>query len=184
MPAAEPPEWIRDAVGRSAAEVRSFVRTGALFTARPGKFAREWAEGRLRALNPLGVLATGAAVLAVARALLDWVVSRSAPEGGVWKQLADAVAPFIHYAVLGLLCHAVLRVLGSRRKLSDSLAISLFAGGGPGVLTPIVVYLSGAVLWMASGRPDVIASGLLGSLPHGAARVLLWVSLAGYALFL
>jgi len=65
-----PPDWVRDALVKSAEEVRSFVGTGALFTARPQKFAREWFSGRLRALNPLGVLVTGAGVLATARLIL------------------------------------------------------------------------------------------------------------------
>ena len=178
-----PPDWVREAAVKSAEEVKSFVGTGVAFIARPGRFAREWAADQRTALNPLGVLATGAGVLASARALLDVVLGRPGAGGGLIESVADAVAPFVHYLFLGLICHLLLR-RGSGRRLTDSLAMALFAGGGPGVLVPVVVYVAGVALWWTSGRPPVIHNGLLGSLPHLQQRVLLGVSYAGYALFL
>lgn len=169
---------------RSADEVRSFLGTGARFTMHPVRFARDWRSDRLQALNPLGVLATGAGVLAVARVTLDFLLSRPSAGQGLIDSALDAVAPFVHYAALGTLAHAFLRVLRSRRPLTDSLAMSLFAGGGPGVLAVLVTYAAGLALWLASGRPEVIHNGLLGSLPPGAARALSWVADAGYVLFL
>jgi hypothetical protein len=185
MPVTEAPDWVREALARSAEEARSFVLTGTLFTWRPGRFARDWANGQLRVLNPMGVLATGAGVLAVARLVLSWLLGRG---GGGREDLLgsvrDALAPFAHYVVLGALCHLALRTLGSRRRLRDSLAMSLFAGGGPGVLSPLVVYAVGAALWAGTGRGDVIHNGLIGSLPGDAATALRDIADAGYALFL
>ena len=175
-----PRDWVRDALVKTAEEVRSFVATGARFTARPQKFARDWEQGSLLALNPLGVLATGAGVLATARALLDLVLQRPAAGGGFIDSVVDGVAPFAHYAFLGLVAHLVMR----RRPLTDSLAMALFSGGGPGVLVPIVVYVSGALLWFWCGRPPVVEHGLIGSLPPLQQWILLGISYAGYALFL
>jgi len=121
----------------------------------------------------------------VARALLDLVVGRSAGAQGLLEAVRDGVAPFAHYAVLGALCHVVLRATTrSRRKLSDSIAMSLFAGGGPGVASTLIVYVAGVAVWILAGRPDVVHNGLLGSLPPYAARPLLFIAYAGYALFL
>ncbi len=181
MGAAESPDWVRDAAIRSIDEVRTFTVNGALFIARPGWFAREWIEGRLRALNPLAVLATGAGVLGVARALLDLILGRGPAAQGLLESVRDAVAPFAHYAMLGLFCHLLLR---PRRRLRDSLGVALFAGGGPGVASALLVYAAGIALWYWAGRPPVIHAGLLGSLPPLQARLLLWIAYSGYALFL
>ncbi len=178
-------DWVRDAIARSVDEGRAFVATAWAFTSRPGRFAIDWTSGRSGALNPLGMLATGAAVLSAARALLELALGRGANPQGLLEAVRDAVAPFLHYMVLGILAHAVLRAIArSRRRLTDSLAMALFAGGGPGVASTVVVYVVGAVLWIAAGKPDVIHAGLLGSLPAWAARPLLYVAYAAYALFL
>jgi Na+-transporting NADH:ubiquinone oxidoreductase subunit NqrB len=178
-------DWVRDAIERSSEEVRSYVGAGVAVTLRPARFAADWVEGRQRALNPLGMLATGAAVLSTARALLDVVVGRSSAAQGLLEAIRDGVAPFAHYLVLGAICHVLLVAMTrSGRRLTDSLAMSLFAGGGPGVASALIVYVAGALLWMVSGRPDVVRNGLLGSLPPAAAGPLLWIAYAGYALFL
>jgi hypothetical protein len=62
--------------------------------------------------------------------------------------------------------------------------MALFAGGGPGVVAALVAYVAGIALWMASGRPDAVHNGLLGSLPSSPARTLLSIAYAGYAVFL
>jgi hypothetical protein len=182
--AAQPPDWIRGAIERAREEAWKYVATGVAFALRPGRFASTWIEGRERALNPFAILATGAGVLSVARALLDLVVGRPAGAQGLLEAVRDGVAPFAHYAVLGALCHLVLRAGRSQRRLSDSIAMSLFAGGGPGVASALIVYVAGIALWILAGRPDVVHGGLLGSLPPYAARPLLWIAYAGYALFL
>ena len=177
--------WIGDAAQRSWDEARAFVATGLRFTFQPARFGRAWIDGRSDAPNPLGVLATGAATLAASRAALDVVLGRAAQAQGLWQTLLEAVAPFAHYLALATVAHLILALLvRGRQRYTDSVAMALYAGGGPGVLAPIVVYVVGAALWFASGRPAVIQHGLLGSLPFPAAHALLWVSYAGYALFL
>jgi hypothetical protein len=181
----QPRDWVRDALERSWEEVRSFVATGVAFTWRPARFACDWVEGRQRALNPLGMLATGAGVSSAARALLDLALGRSAGAQGLLEAVRDGVAPFAHYAVLGTLCHFLLvTATRSGRRLTDSLGLSLFAGGGPGVASTLLVYVVGLALWLGSGRVDVVHNGLLGSLPPTPARTLLWISYFGYAVFL
>jgi hypothetical protein len=180
--APDSPAWIRDAAERAWEELRLYVETAVLFTLRPGRFALEWVEGRRLALNPLAMLATAAGVLGTATNLLGRLLGRSGGESTLLRDVIAAVAPFVHYAVLGALCHAVLRLFGSRRPLRDSLGLALFAGGGPAVGTVLLTYLVGAGLWLANGRPTIVA-GLMGSLPHRSAIALSVLAVGGFIAF-
>ena len=185
MYASRSPDWIRDAVARTADEIRAFVATGAAFLLAPGAFARDWAEGRSSAPNPFAILATGAGTLAAARLLIEAMVGRGGGDASLLASVRDAVAPFVHYAFLGAVCHAALRPFArAGRSWRDSLAISLFAAGGPGVASVLSVYLAGTAAWIASGRPEVLTGGFFAALPRSASIVLQLVAMAAYIAFL
>src|SRR5262249_26498736 len=69
------------------------------------------------------------------------------------------------------------------RSWRDSLAISLFAAGGPGVASVLAVYLVGFALWLATGR-HVLAGGVFGALPRSASVALQLIAMAAYVAFL
>src|SRR5262245_11742317 len=185
MYAARSPDWIRDAAVRTADEIRAFVATGAAFLVAPGTFARDWAEGKGSAPNPFAILATGAGTLAAARLLLQAIAGWGGDTASLLVSVRDAVAPFVHYAFLGTVCHAVLRPFSrARRSWRDSLAISLFAAGGPGVASVLSIYLTAAVLWFASGRPAPRAGGFFATLPKNASIALQILAMVAYFAFL
>lgn len=124
-------------------------------------------------------------MLAAARALLHAVAGGGAADSSLVGSILDAVAPFAHYAFLGAVCHAALRPLArSGRSFSDSLGISLFAAGGPGVAAVLLVYLAGVGAWVVSGRPEVGAGGLFAALPRSVSVGLQLLAMAAYVVFL
>ena len=95
-----------------------------------------------------------------------------------------AGAPFLHYALLGLGCHLVLRLFGSQRHLRDSVALALFAGAGPAALVNLLIDAFGALLYLQAGRPPLLRGGLFATL-HGPLRdLLVRFSAAGFVTFL
>ncbi len=155
-----PPDWIRGALRQTARELGEFVATGLAFSRHPGRFADEWYRGEREALNPFGMLATAAAIVASAHQFLPPIalalVKSARPTGdeddSLARQLLAAVGPFAHYALLGALAHAVLRAGGSTRKLRGSLGVALFAGAGPGFGAYLLIYLAAmAVTLSGSG---------------------------------
>ncbi|HET9992097.1 MAG TPA: hypothetical protein VFQ65_26385, partial [Kofleriaceae bacterium] len=63
------PAWLRDGFAAMWHEVRSYLSTSWELVHSPAQFAARWYEGTRTALNPLAMLATGAAVLAAVRQL-------------------------------------------------------------------------------------------------------------------
>jgi hypothetical protein len=152
------PDWVRDALRQFLEEVRLFVRTAVDFTLHPSAFAEAWVVGRQRALNPIGFLATAFAVLAPFDALLVHLVHKTGDEAGqpsLLRAALGAILPFGYYLLLGMLQHATLRAFGSKRRLRDSCAMALYAGGGPASAARIVVELMVLALYYHSGRTSV-----------------------------
>jgi hypothetical protein len=161
------PDWIADSVRSALGELLLFFRTAAAFTLRPGRFAKEWVGGRRRALNPLAFLATSAALLGGLRALFHGAFPASDDGGGLTGQIADAVAPYLHYAALGVIAHFVFVLCGSRGvRLRESLAVALYAGGGPAALADIAVAAVSAAYLAVRGEAT---TALLPSSPWGMA---------------
>ena len=137
VPPAEP-AWLADAVRKTKDELRRFVETAWACTRHPAQFASEWASGTRQTLNPVGFLATSAAILGPWRNLfLRWSALLPA-DASLLGQLYESIQPFILYAALGFLCHPVLRLAGSRRRLSSTVAIALYVGGGPAAAAELV----------------------------------------------
>src|SRR4051812_5122670 len=156
--AGDSPNWIREAAANAAGELRLFFQTARDFTAHPIRFAVAFTEGRQRAMNPLAFLATSAALLGGLRLLLRSLAGGADENLSLVTQALDALAPYLHYAVLGSLAHAVFRLTGARRPLRDSLAMALFAGGGPAALAEVLTALT-ALAFDLSHPPNAIARG-------------------------
>jgi hypothetical protein len=145
-----PPDWIREAWRVTVADLRAFVRTAATFVAHPRRFAAGWAAGRERALNPLAFLATSAAVLGGAQALFGLDHG-----GSIAYTLLALIAPYAHFAFLGLVAHLCLRVLGSHQRLRASLGIALYVGGGPALAFTLAFYAVTGVMMAATHAASV-----------------------------
>jgi hypothetical protein len=125
------PQWIRHEAKATVGVFANFFRTAVAFTRRPGAFAAEFAAGRSRAQNPLNFLATSSAIVACAGLLGNSLVGRDDGGSGLWEEIGKALGPYVYFAALGLITHALLRLRGSVRPLRSSIAMALFAGGGP-----------------------------------------------------
>jgi hypothetical protein len=153
------PDWIRDALRQTRAEVVLFLRTVRDFSLHPWRFGREWTNGQRHPLNPLGFLATAFAVMGPTRAAFIALVGTGTEERtSMWLDALGALLPFAYYLLLGALEHLVLRVFGSRQPLRDSLAMALYAGGGPASAITLLMLLVGLVLHL-SGQPVFIHGG-------------------------
>ena len=132
--ATDAPDWVRETVRVTRDEIRRFVATAVGFMLRPARFGAAWAAGEGDALNPLGFVATALAITGAVAAVLD-----PGDDGGRLALLVGhAILPYAYYAALGALCHPVLRAFGSTRPLRASVAVGLYAGGGPGLLLLLV----------------------------------------------
>jgi hypothetical protein len=141
------PDWVRESVVTVRDEIVRFVATFFHFLRHPQRFAAAWYEGKTRALNPAGFLSTSLAVTAATRAVLSGLLGtgRTPDDGGLWSTLGDATLPYVYYIALGVLCHPILRLFGSKRPLRATVAIALFSGGGPGLLLILSMYLQVAI---------------------------------------
>jgi hypothetical protein len=121
------PTWIRDLLAFWAAEVRLFLHTLGQFVRAPHAFGADWAEGRLRVINPAAFLAATWPLLLPAdyglQHLLGWDHRRNV---GLGIEVARALKPYLLVVPASLLIHAALRLGGSRRRLSSTLAMMLY----------------------------------------------------------
>jgi hypothetical protein len=133
------PDWVREAAAAVRGESVRFVRTAVYFSVHPRRFATAWYDGTTEALNPVGFLSTSLAISTAVVTVSAWLLDRK-DDGGFWSNLGDATLPYIYYVLLGILSHVVLRLCGSTRPLRASVAIALFAGGGPGLVLRFILY--------------------------------------------
>jgi hypothetical protein len=153
------PRWIAEAARAGWHEALLYARTFAGATLRPGRFVRGWLAGE-RAMNPFGFLATSAALLATSTSLLGHLLDRDEGGSSLLEELQQSLSPYVYYAALGLIVHGVLVATGSRRKLSSSIAVALYAGGGPATLMTLLYVALAAVL-----RPKVHVGLVLAAPP-------------------
>jgi hypothetical protein len=155
-----PPPWVSIAARQTWSELREFFATALAFSRHPARFADAWYRGEREALNPFGMLATAAAIVASVHQVVPLLVlalfpkARREDDGGdsLVHQVLAAVGPFLHYALLGALAHAVLRLAGSRRLLRGSIGVALFAGAGPGSGGYLLIYLVAVVVTMSGSK--------------------------------
>jgi len=181
--------WLADSVRLAVREARSFAAAVAAVTFRPARFASGWVTGERPAMNPLGYFATSVAIVAVCQKLAFAVVG--AGEGaGLLVEAANAIGPYLYYVALGMLCHAMLRARGSRRTARGSLAMALYAGGGPFALATIANLVAFTIAHLRFGKgefsgaemltPQVLALGVVAFGSRLAALVIFARVLSGF----
>jgi hypothetical protein len=141
------PPWLRDGASAAWREVRGYLSTAWAFTRAPHRFMAEWARGERTALNPLAMLATGAAITAAMHQLAGAVVGIAHPDGLI-DAVLTALGPYAHYVALGLLCHVVVaRRDADGAGVLDSVATALYAGAGPAALAEAIGWLVICAVW-------------------------------------
>jgi hypothetical protein len=153
--------WLAESLRTAAAETILYLRTVAAVSLRPARFAARWLREEQRALNPLGYFATSVSLMAVVYSLLVRWLHLPGGNESFLAELLDASGPYLHYAALGLITHALLRLGGSQRTVTGSLAIALYVGGGPATLVTI---LNLAIYGLARGvlhRTEFVGTGAL-----------------------
>ena len=136
------PAWLRDGFGATWHEVRSYLETTWALVRRPSKFATEWFEGTRTAMNPLAMLATGATLVAATRQLGATVLDLPHPDSLI-TAIASALGPYAHYVLLGLLFHLTMVPCARDRsiRVTDTVALSLYAGAGPAAVAESLGWL-------------------------------------------
>jgi hypothetical protein len=157
--AEQSPPWVKEAIANAAGEVRLFVRTLARVTLRPRAFARDWASRRTPAMNPLAFVATCASLLAALGQAYRWVGVPLDAGGSFLADVGEYAKPFAFYAATGLVAHLVMVPFGRRRRVLDSVAVGLYAGG-PALLGYALVTLVVVAAWLYEGRPASPGGGL------------------------
>ena len=128
------PTWLADGARAAIRELGLYLETAWSLLRRPHAFLSDWYSGRARAMNPLAMLATGAAIVAGSRQLAGAALGLETADS-LWGAIFSALGPYVHYIALGLLCHGVVWLTArSPVRASDSVAAALFAGAGPAAL--------------------------------------------------
>jgi hypothetical protein len=126
------PRWISD--HRFIADLKIYFHAFAAFTLQPRLSAEEWATRRRRFLNPLDFLLKSVAVVSAWHALL-WV-KFGLPEPTLLASIVEAADPYVWAFAVGSFAHVGFRVLGSKRRLTSTWAVSIYAiGAVPSVVS-------------------------------------------------
>jgi hypothetical protein len=174
------PDWFAEALRQGLHELAEFFRTGIAFTLRPSRFADEWYRGERQAMNPLGCLATAAAILLPVQVLCGrWLPGEHADT--LLAQAFDAAGPYLHYAALGAIAHPLMRLAGSRRSLQGSVGVALYAGALPGLGGSMLVALTVALFYTSSQHAQHIEQPLIVAIVLGMFGLFLGVACAGLA---
>jgi len=174
------PDWLREAGIAIRDEAVRFLVTVLQCSRHPGRFAAAWFAGETQAPNPIGYVSTALAVTAACTSMTGAMIGRSSDDG-LWASLAAATLPYAYYALLGVVCHGVLRLGGTTRPLRASLAIALYIGGGPGLLLTLVLDLD-VLLYTAITGDAQVRHGFAEA-PPWAFTILLALVMAASALF-
>ncbi|HEX3481051.1 MAG TPA: hypothetical protein VHT91_38810 [Kofleriaceae bacterium] len=148
------PDWLREAAAAVRDEAVRFLVTVLQCTRHPRRFAAAWFAGETRAPNPIGYVSTALAVTAAVKSVTGALIGID-DNSGLWSSLAVATLPYAYYALLGVLCHIVLRLTGPTRPLSASLAIALYVGGGPGLLLALAIDIDVLLYFMVTDHPQL-----------------------------
>jgi hypothetical protein len=156
------PSWLGDGIAATVREGGAYLATSWALARRPFTFMAEWWSGRRKAMNPLAMLATGAAIVAGARQLAAAALGIDTADS-VWSAVLSALGPYVHYVAIGLLVHGVLHVLvPSSVRAVDSIAAALYAGAGPAALAEAIGWLIMAAL-APLGVTDIALPIMLGA---------------------
>ena len=137
--APDDPDWVRQGTRAAWSEIGSWLQTlGAVFKD-PVGFGRDFVSGQRHALNPVAFLLNSVAVAVPASQIWShWVVDPW-PESGFWTELLIPLTSLLGNCFMAVLAHAVLRLLARPRLLRSTVAMALYASGGPTVGTGLVL---------------------------------------------
>ena len=152
-----PPPWVRDGARAAWHEVRAYLETAWRFTRAPASFMAAWLRGDVDAMNPLAMLATGAALVAATHQVAGAIVGIDHPDGIV-EAVLSALGPYALYVAIGILCHLVIAPGGTRNvRVLDTIAAALLAGAGPAALAEAIGWLVICAIWPFAPSQIVIA---------------------------
>jgi hypothetical protein len=151
------PNWIEDAARAIAREIAAYARAVLTIARHPGRFAAEWSAGRAPALNPLAFLLNAMAVLGPWRALWSRLLDPDRPTTPLWFEAVKPVLPIVLNTTVASLSHALLRLFGGRRPLRSSVAMALYASGGPLAILKLLVTPIGLYGYLHRNSPGVNA---------------------------
>jgi hypothetical protein len=92
----------------------------------------------------------------------------------------ETLGPYAVYIVIGIVAHALLRLLGSRRKLRTTVGVTLLVGAGAGTLLAAGIAVPVVVAIKLFGIPSTQINGV----PNAAQVVLIVVFTVLYFYFL
>jgi hypothetical protein len=141
-------DWMAEAWRVTVADFLAYFTTARAILAAPQPFGRQWATGERRALNPFAFMATSAALLGAAQLLMFGLIG-----GGRLSSAVALVAPYVHFACIGLIAHVLLRLLGSKQRASASLGVALYVGGAPALAFTLFFYLITLALRVVTHLP-------------------------------
>lgn len=154
------PDWVRSGIAQLHDEITLFLRTLWGFLRHPRTFTRGFLRGDIRALNPFGYLFTAIGAVGVFNAVVLALLSKEASNGSVLVQALRAALPPTYYVVIGLITHALLWLLGSRRRhVRDTAAVALYAAGPAYLSYALLVFLS--QILQRCGASEHLAKALL-----------------------
>jgi hypothetical protein len=121
------PHWTRDALLLWWAEVRLFFSTLARFVTHPHRFGAQWANGEVRAMNPLGfLLSSWPILLPLDYGIQQWAGWDQRPSVGLTVEIARALRPYLFVLPMALLLYGFFRAADSRRRLTTTLGLLLY----------------------------------------------------------
>jgi hypothetical protein len=151
-----PPPWVRDGARAAWHEARAYLGTAWQLTRAPASFMDAWLRGQANAMNPLAMLATGAALVAAAHQLAGAIVKIEHPDG-IIDAVLSALGPYALYIAIGVLCHLVLAPRGNRDvRVLDTIAAALLVGAGPAALAEAIGWLVVCVIWPIAPSKAVV----------------------------
>jgi hypothetical protein len=162
--------WLLDGLHHTWESFERFFRTGARMMVQPRQFAADWAHGELRAFNPLGFFATSVGVTSTLGLLVGRLVRPSASHTSV-EFLVHEFDPYLQYFLLGLLCHAFLKLFGVKRPWFLTLGVSLFAGGGPAAAADLLTEALTVVISLGAGASESLTASVVSTVAVGGILV-------------
>jgi hypothetical protein len=136
LPAPREPEWLSETARHVVGEIRLYVRTAWAFARRPRASAAAWANGELKALNPLAFLLNNLTIIGPWHIL--WQRVLRTPDVPLWQEALTAAAPFLAVGLTASFLHLFFHLFGSKRRLTSTWAVSIYAGGGLPLICSLV----------------------------------------------
>jgi hypothetical protein len=132
-------QWLREAARAFAHEWAAFFATVWRVTRAPRRFAADWADGKIEALNPILYTLNAVALQTPWVILWNRIAHRPDADLPLWAQALGGMSEFFNALLWTLPLHGVLRLIGGRRPLRSTYAISLYVIMGPLTLLALPV---------------------------------------------